>query len=401
MKDENILDPEDKRVPIHVETYGLGPHGAPVITLSKDGDKKYSTWVWAVAAIIVGISVASFFYNTGKTVVAYFKGVTDHPVLAFANANVNATPIPPVSPTSAEPVATNDQNVGEATSSLPSSAAFKNMGSDDGDTVAATNTDPQAGQYYFLSEDYKLPRTSALAYLVGDIDTGEVIISKNSDMVFPIASVSKLTASLVSEDVLDQHKLITVTRSSVETYGTLGGLVAGEKILPSDLLYPLLMESSNDAAEVLAQGYGRDAFIKLMNDKVKSLGMSSTSYDDPSGLSANNVSTVTDLFTLAKYITKKHPELWDVTRVRGYTILSHSWLNNNDLSRRSSFIGGKNGYTDEADRTTVTVFNTTIGKTNHRIAVIILKSDNRDGDVDTLLRFVQGNVGFLKAGDTF
>lgn len=360
---------------IHIQSIDLGPHRSPVIVLPKNADKEYSAWVWVIATIIIGISVASFFYNGIERLISFAK-------------NPNTF------------VWIQGENISENNSLSNSSDIFpKNMGSDDADFLLdATSTKPVAGQYYFWSENYKIPRTSALSFLVADIDTGEIIIEKNPDMVLPIASISKIIASLVSKDVLDQHEPIVVSRSSIATYGTMGGLVAGEKILVTDLEYPLLMESSNDAAEVLADAYGRDNFVGKMNEKVKELGMPKTSFGDPSGLSAKNVSTASDLFTLAKYITKDRPEIWDVTRVRGYSILGHSWVNNNTLSRKTSFIGGKNGYTEEANRTTLSVFYLPIEKKyKRRIAVVVLKSADRNADVDMLIRFLDNNVGFMPA----
>lgn len=254
------------------------------------------------------------------------------------------------------------------------------------------------GQYYFLGPNYQIPRTSGLAYVVADADTGEIIIEKNQDMVMPIASISKLITTLVAMDNMDLHKPLTVTKSSIEMYGTSGGLRLGEKILGTDLLYPLLMESSNDAAEVFAENYGYNDFIGLMNQKVKSIGMKSTSFVEPSGLSEKNVSTAADLQVLVQYITKNHPEIWDISRVRQYSILNHSWTNGSSISRKTSFIGGKNGFTYEAYSTTASLFGLDIPGGKRRIAVTLLKSNARENDVDVLLRFVTKWVGYLPEG---
>ncbi|MES2409441.1 MAG: serine hydrolase [Patescibacteria group bacterium] len=255
------------------------------------------------------------------------------------------------------------------------------------------------GQYYFLGPNYQVPKTSGLAYVVADVDTGEVIIEKNQDMVMPIASISKLITALVAMQNLDMHKPLTVTKSSIEMYGTFGGLRLGEKILGSDLLYPLLMESSNDAAEVYAENYGYDDFIKLMNAKAKELGMNDTSFVEPSGLSEKNVSSAKDLQTLVQYITKEHPEIWDISRVKQYSILGHSWANGSALSKKASFIGGKNGFTYEAFSTTASIFGLDIEGGKRRIAVTLLKSNARENDVDQLLRFVTKWVGYLPEGE--
>jgi len=283
------------------------------------------------------------------------------------------------------------------------------LGSDDADNVEIPkgeeiliNDGPtiSGGQYYFQSRDYRVPNTSGQAYVVADVDTGEVIIEKNADKIFPIASISKIITALVAKERMNQHESVTVSRSSIDMYGTYGGLRSGEKILITDLYYPLLMESSNDAAEVFAEGYrdGYDRFIKLMNDKAKELGMTSTSFFEPSGLSEKNVSTASDLQKLAEHVTKEHPEIWDISRVRQYSILKHSWSNGSVLARRADFIGGKNGFTYEANRTTVVVLNIKMQGGPRRIAITLLASGSRENDIDALQRFVSKWVGFLEEG---
>jgi D-alanyl-D-alanine carboxypeptidase len=281
------------------------------------------------------------------------------------------------------------------------------LGSDDADQVAEgeevlINDGPtmSEGQYYFQGPGYQVPKTSAQSYVVADVDTGEVIIDKSPDKVFPIASISKLITALVAKERMNQHDTVTVTRSSIDIYGTYGGLRTGEKILVADLYYPLLMESSNDAADVFARGYGYDEFIERMNAKADELDMTNTSFEEPSGLSEHNVSTASDLMKLARHITKLHPEIWDISRVRQYSIAGHSWSNGSLLSRRADFIGGKNGFTYEAYSTTVVILNIKMEGGPRRIAITLLKSNSRERDIDSLARFVAKWVGFLPAGQS-
>ncbi len=136
-----------------------------------------------------------------------------------------------------------------------------------------------------------------------------------------------------------------------------------------------------------------------MNQKAKELGMTRTSFGDPSGLSPENVSSVEDLFTLARYVTSHEPRFWDITRIQEYGILGHTWFNGNTLSKRSTFLGGKNGYTDEANRTTVSLFQLPISQQNRRIVIILLKSNNKDADVDAITRSLTREMGFLAKDD--
>lgn len=241
----------------------------------------------------------------------------------------------------------------------------------------------------------------AESYLVADAETGEIILEKNADTAYPMASVSKLMTAIVAKEQIDLHHLATVSDSSYYTYGSEGELSRGEKILVSDLFYPLLIESSNDAAEVLADDYGRSNFLALLNQKAMSLGMASTHYDDPSGLSPTNVSTAHDLTRLALYVRRSYPELLDVTRVKEYAILDHTWKNENYFLTYPNFLGGKNGFINEARKTTVSYFkvffrgtDTTSKAVDRPIVIVLLRSADRNKDAASVLSYVSKNVRY-------
>src|SRR3989338_8299000 len=96
--------------------------------------------------------------------------------------------------------------------------------------------------FYYLRDLNQKPKISAEAYLVGDLNTGEVILSKNQDKSFPIASVSKLMTALVASEINQKEETATkVTRTALATYGSNGNFRTGEIIKIKDLLYPLLL----------------------------------------------------------------------------------------------------------------------------------------------------------------
>ena len=109
------------------------------------------------------------------------------------------------------------------------------------------------------------PKISATSYLVGDLNTGEIIISKNQNTILPMASISKLMTAIVTEDFSKNEEYTEISKKALATNGKNGELKLGEKIKVGDLIYPLLLESSNDAAEALAEYFGRDNFISKMN----------------------------------------------------------------------------------------------------------------------------------------
>ncbi|HEY4513133.1 MAG TPA: CapA family protein [Candidatus Paceibacterota bacterium] len=250
-------------------------------------------------------------------------------------------------------------------------------------------------QYFYANKDMSGgPKLSAKAYIVGDLNTGEVILSKSQDERFPLASVSKLMTALVATEIRTPFDTAQVSKSVVATNGTNGELRAGEKIKTADLLYPLLLESSNDAAEALAEHFGRDSFVGKMNEAAKQLKMTGTSYEDPSGLSVNNKSTVSDMFKLTGYLAKQKPDLLKITTLRSHTIKKqHSWSNISQFLGHDEYTGGKSGYTDPAKQTVVSVFNLPLGETGSRpIGIALLQSSDRKKDVETILKYLKKNI---------
>ncbi len=252
----------------------------------------------------------------------------------------------------------------------------------------------EAPKYYYFNKDFKRSlKVSADAYLVGDLNTGEVILSKNSNDKYPIASVSKLMTALVSTLIPNENETASVSKTALATYGTNGNFRTGEKIKTSELLYPLLLESSNDAAEIIAEHFGRDTFIKKMNQEAAVLNMDHTTYEDPSGLSANNRSTPADLFKLLGYLKKEKDTLLDITKKRSYANKEHNWSSTNQFLREEGYIGGKSGYTDPARETVVSLFSLPLSEEGVRpVAIVLLKSKDRYQDVQTILSYLKKNV---------
>lgn len=239
------------------------------------------------------------------------------------------------------------------------------------------------------------PLISAEAYLVGNLETGEVYIEHNSATVFPIASISKLITAMIATHVMDPQTKVTITEPMLEAYGDAGHLVLGESLTVSELLYPLLLESSNDAAEALAQSFGYNSFISSMNSFVKELGMNSTSFRDASGLSSGNISNARDLFSLGRYLYASERPLLDLSRQMRYELASstehggHVFVTINPFPGDPHFIGGKTGRTTEAKESMISLFSYSLGEKTYPLAIIVLRSDFSNREVDTSTLFEQ------------
>lgn len=254
----------------------------------------------------------------------------------------------------------------------------------------------KTGHYENLNKT-SFPQISSQSYVVADLETGEIIKQKNKGKIYPIASLSKLMTALVSLDTVNQYNQTLVSASAVATYGKQGSLKQGELLTIGDLIFPLLLESSNDAAEVIAEYAGRSFFIHNMNGKAKSIGLDNTSFEDPSGLSQNNVSTASDLFKLMKYIHDFKSYILDITLMKEYELGSHIWYSNSKFRNDDNYLGGKNGYTDEALHTLISTFDLPlVDGGNREIAIILLYGDDTEKDTRNIIKYLLSNVEFVE-----
>lgn len=219
------------------------------------------------------------------------------------------------------------------------------------------------------------------AALIVDQENGEALLTKNADEVRPIASLTKLMTALVVVDAkLPMDEVLEITNDDIDTERhTRSRLAVGTRLPRGDLLLLALMSSENRAARALSRNYpgGREAFVEQMNHKAQQLGMRSTHFSDPAGLSNGSVSTARDLQRLVSAAYAQPLIRNDTTqpesqfRVKRRVLSFHS---TNSLVRRTSSnwdIGlQKTGFTNEAGRCLVMQV-TVLG---HPLAMIFLDS---------------------------
>ncbi len=256
-------------------------------------------------------------------------------------------------------------------------------------------------KYFYFNRDLgQKPKISAQAYIVGDLNTGEIILSKNQNKKYPIASTTKLMTALVANELNSDEKIAKVSKRALNTYGENGNFKAGEKIPVKEILYPLLLESSNDAAEIIAENFDRATFLSKMNLQAQKLKMTSTSYNDPSGLSELNVSTASDMFKLSGYLKHKKPEILNITTKRTYGNKVHTWFSNNQFLSEAGYMGGKSGYTNPAKQTVVSLFSIPLGQDSARpIGIVLLQSQDRKTDVKNILAYLKKHIYYNGQAD--
>ncbi|RCX08197.1 D-alanyl-D-alanine endopeptidase [Extensimonas vulgaris] len=195
--------------------------------------------------------------------------------------------------------------------------------------------------------------------LVLDQDTHEVLLSKNDHAVLPIASLTKLmTGLLVVQARLPLDEPITITQDDVDTEkGSHSRLAVGTTLSRGEMLHLALMSSENRAAHALGRTYpgGLDAFVALMNAKARQLGMTSTRYVEPTGLSSSNQSSARDLAVLVN-TAYAEPLMRELTTSPGYEVAvgnrTLQYNNTNRLVKNPDWDIGlqKTGYISEAGR---------------------------------------------------
>ena len=215
------------------------------------------------------------------------------------------------------------------------------------------------GQLIGLHEsDDPLDLRSGVA-LVLDQDTNEVLFAKNSQAVLPIASITKLmTALVVAEAQLPLGETLTISAEDVDTEKNSGSrLRVGTTLTREEMLHLALMSSENRAANALGRHYpgGLTAFVAAMNRKAAALGMSSTRYVEPTGLSSQNQSTAADLVRLVKELDKHEMIRRLSTSPEAAVAVGRRELqfrNTNSLVRKGDWDIGlqKTGYISEAGR---------------------------------------------------
>lgn len=243
------------------------------------------------------------------------------------------------------------------------------------------------------------PEISAKSAIIVNFKTnGEkdiTLYQKNPNQVLPIASLTKIMTAIIALENYNPDEVIRVSKKSITISGDTGGLIVDEELKVKDLLYIMLMESSNDAAMALAGDnprLGYNEFIGLMNSKADELGLKNTKFSDSVGLSPENQSTVLEISELTEYAFN-FSLISEILKTSNATVSSidnkfiHNLTTTNKLlGKIPQIIGGKTGFTEEAGGCMLTVSD--IDKNDYLITVV-LGSLNREEDIEKLINWTQ------------
>lgn len=256
--------------------------------------------------------------------------------------------------------------------------------------------DFKAASYPEIINNYP-PEISAQGAVVMDRDSQVVLYEKNPNLRFSPASTTKIMTTLVALEEFNLSDILTVFKDDVE--GSTLGLAKNEKFTFEDLMYAMMLPSANDATVAIAQNYpgGEAAFVAKMNEKAKELGLKNTHFEDPVGLlDEGDYTTPVDLARLGSF-AMQNPAFVKVVSTKNRVITNtegkkYPIENLNILLDIPGVNGVKTGFTEEAGQVLVT--NRKILNINKDIIIVVMQSQDRFGDSESLLNFLDNNVSY-------
>lgn len=200
---------------------------------------------------------------------------------------------------------------------------------------------------------------SARAYCLIDEASGRVIVASNADKRMPMASTTKIMTGLLAVESGKLDETITVEADVIRVEGSSMGLKADEKITLREVVYGLMLESGNDAANTIAVfvGGSMEDFVEKMNARAAKLGLKNTHFCNPSGLyNEQHYTSAGDLALLAA-CAMKNPEFAKIVGTKsirvsydgqknGRYLLNHNKL----LGVYDGAMGVKTGFTKKSGR---------------------------------------------------
>ncbi len=215
----------------------------------------------------------------------------------------------------------------------------------------------------FISISFGAYALSAKSCALVEADTGRLVKGYNVHARLPMASTTKIMTGLLACESGKLDTEFEVPAEAIIVEGSSMGLVAGERLTMREITYGLLLESGNDAANVIAHLLcgSIPRFVELMNARASELGLSDTHFDTPSGLDGkSHYTTALDLARLgaAAMKNKDFQEIAStyVKRIRYNGIKDGRLLRNHNelLKTYDGAIGIKTGYTKKSGRCLVT-----------------------------------------------
>ena len=203
----------------------------------------------------------------------------------------------------------------------------------------------------------KAPNPDVKSYILIDYDSGMVIAEKNSDLILPPASITKIMTSYIiftelKNQTLDRKDDVLVSKKAWKTGGSKMFIEVGKKVKVSDLLHGIITSSGNDASVAMAEHISGDeeTFSIYMNQMAENLGMTNTSYANSTGLPNDDLyTTAEDISILARSLIMKFPKDYKLYSQKEYVYNDIKQYSRNKLLYLDDSVDGmKTGFTKKA-----------------------------------------------------
>lgn len=204
------------------------------------------------------------------------------------------------------------------------------------------------------------PEIAARSYLLLDVTANQILAAKDIDSPVEPASLTKLMTEYLVFDALKSKKITLqqtfgVSQRAWKMPGSRMFIDPKMQVPVEDLIKGMIVQSGNDATMALAEGVGGTAehFVELMNQQAKALGMKSTSYKNPEGLTeAGHITTARDLSILSTRLMSDFPDYIGYSAIKKYrypgTPATNDTNRNTLLFRDPTVDGLKTGHTNAA-----------------------------------------------------
>lgn len=234
----------------------------------------------------------------------------------------------------------------------------------------------------------KGPSNTAHAAVLYERTTGTVIYGKDMHARRAPASTTKVMTALLAIELGRMDDIVTVSQKAASVRGSSARLYPDQKIRLLDLLYGLLLNSGNDAAVAIAEHIAgsEEAFVALMNERARELGLKNTHFENPHGLDApQHYSTAYDLAILTD-TAMNYPLFAQVVATREHVTNHGAFRNTNKLLwSMEGAMGVKTGTTGQAGYCLVAAIS---GEGMELISVVLGSSDRWNDSIRLL------NYGF-------
>lgn len=202
-----------------------------------------------------------------------------------------------------------------------------------------------------------VPQFAAKSYYLLDFSSGKILAEHNANEPLEPASLTKLMTAYVVFKALRNGSVhledrVPVSEKAWRTQGSRTFIEVDTEVVLEDLVRGMIIQSGNDASVALAEHVAgsEEAFVDLMNQYARILGMTNTVYRNSTGLpAADHLSTAHDAAMLARAIIAEFPDLYAIYSEREFTYNDITQHNRNALLWRDESVDGlKTGYTSEA-----------------------------------------------------